>query len=354
MAAPILTPSLLAQPARTTARLMARAYLQRLLEEAARVEVRVQEITDPAAWRGAERQREAVHDLHVALRRLRSWLRAWRPFLRDTVRKSSERRLQRLSRLAGRARDLEVQRAWLITQRVQRPRLAGASARWMVEGVDTEYAQAVRALATRLLKRLGRVAVRLNAELEDQDAGDVQKTTEPTTASVMAHLIGEHTEGLPQVLRRVRRPGQVDEAHAARIAIRRFRYLLDTLGRLSPDVRLVTGYLTSLQDRLGGLHDAQVLAARLTAMSEEATESRRSRGKGNVLPRGALSALRALVRRRIAREFLLVHRTIGGRGPTRAMAATERVIARLSRFDRVASAPPRRQAVLVHARIPVA
>ena len=345
MAAPILTPSLLAQPARTTARLMARAYLQRVLEEAARVEVRVEEITEPAASRGAEWQSEAVHDLHVALRRLRSWLRAWRPFLRDTLRKSSERRLQRLSRLAGRARDLEVQRAWLTTQSVQRSRLAGESARLVVVRIETEYAHVLQALAIRLLKRLGRAAVRLDAELEDQDAGDVQKTTDPTTdpttASVMAHLIGEHAEGLPQVLRRVRRPGQVDEAHAARIAIRRFRYLLDTLGRLSPDVRLVTGYLTSLQDRLGRLHDAQVLAARLTAMSEEATESRRWRARENVLPRGALSALRALVRRRIAREFLLVHRTIGGREPTRAMAATERVITRLNRFDKVASAPPR-------------
>ncbi len=139
----------------------------------------------------------------------------------------------------------------------------------------------------------------------------------------------------------MRRAGQVAEAHAARIAIKRFRYLLDSLGRHSPDVRLVTRYLTTLQDRLGGLHDAQVLAARLSAMSEKATEPRHSHGRESVPARGALSALRALLHRRIATEFFAVRRTIGGPELTRAMAATERVIVRLKRFHRVESAPLR-------------
>ena len=142
---------------------MARAYLQRALEDAARVEVSVDELTEPAASRAAERRHEAVHDVHVALRRLRSWLRAWRPFLRDTLGRNSERRLTKLSRLAGQVRDLEVQRNWLTSDPVQRSRLGGASARSMVGRVETEYAEAHRVLAASLLKRLGRAAVTLNA-----------------------------------------------------------------------------------------------------------------------------------------------------------------------------------------------
>lgn len=338
MAAPVLTASLLTQPAHITARLIARAYLQRVLEEADRVEVRVEEITDPVASRVGERHRDVVHDLRVALRRLRSWLRVWRPVLGDTVRKSSERRLQRLSRLAGRARDLEVQRAWLITRRAQRSRLSGESAQWMAERIEIEYSRALRTLATTLLEKLGRAAAALDSELQEPDAEKAVHTPEPTMASMLAEFLGEHAEELPHVLRRIRRAGQVDEAHAARITIKRFRYLLDSLGRRSPDVRLVTGYLTTLQDRLGGLHDAQILAARLTEMSAKAKESRRSRRRRSVPRPADLSVLRLLLSRRITREFLVVRRTIDGPGLARAVAATERVIARLNRLDNVESA----------------
>lgn len=337
MAAPALTSSLLAQPARATARLMARAYLQRVLEEAARVEVRVEEITQPAASRGAERQRDVVHDLRVALRRLRSWLRVWRPVLDNTVRKSSERRFQQLSRLAGRARDLEVQRAWLITRRTQRSRLGGASTLWMAERVEIEYGRALRTLAITLLKRLGRAAAALDAELQEQDAGAGRQKAEPTMAAMMARFLGEHAKELPHVLRTIRRAGQVDEIHAARIAIKRFRYLLDSLGRHSSDVRLVTQYLTTFQDRLGALHDAQVLDARLTEMSGKAAKSRRSHRRGGMPRQADLFALRLLLRRSITREFGAVRRMIGGPGLARATAATDRVIARLNRLDKVES-----------------
>jgi CHAD domain-containing protein len=338
MAAPVLTRSLLAQPARITARLIARAYLQRVLEEAAQVEVRVVEITEPAATRGAERHRDVVHDLRVALRRLRSWLRVWRHVLGDTVRKSSERRLQRLSKLAGQARDLEVQRAWLNSQRTQRSRLCGESARWMAERVDIEYARALRTLSTTLLKKLGRAAAVLDAELQRQDDERALGAPEPTMASMMGQLLGEHAEELPRVLRRIRRAGQVVEAHAARIAIKRFRYLFDSLGSRSPDVRLVSRYLATLQDRLGALHDAQILAARLTEMSEKASGSRRQRRRASVPRPPDLSALHLLLSRRITSEFLLVRRTIGGPGLARSMSATERVIARLNRLDKLESA----------------
>jgi CHAD domain-containing protein len=335
VAAPILTASLLAQPALTTARLMARSYLQRVLEDAARVEVSVDELTEPTASLAAARQRDAVHDLHVALRRLRSWLRAWRPFLRDTLGRNSERRLKKLSRLAGQVRDLELQRDWLISHRVQRSRLGGATARSMVGRVETEYAEAHRALAARLLKRLGRAVVTLNAELQDLGAADDEIAAAPTTALEMARLIADHADGLPKVLKRVRRSGQGDGAHAARIAVRRFRYLLDTLGRRSPDVRLVTRHLTNVQIQLGELHDAQVLAVRLKSTSKKAKKSGRSRSKGNGVTRTGVATLQAMLRQRIARESRLVRRTIGGSGQARVVAASARIVARLSRFNAV-------------------
>ena len=344
MAAPVLTRSLLAQPARATARLIGRAYLQRVLEEAARVEVPVEELTGAATSRAAERQREAVHDLHVALRHLRNWLRAWRPFLRNTVHRDAERRLQKLSRLAGQVRDLEVQRSWLTGERVERSRVTGATARSMVERIEAEHAKAHRVLAIRLMKRLGRAAGTLAEDLEDLDPADLQDATEPATASAMSQLIAEHAEELPRVLRRLQRAGNGDEAHAARIAIRRFRYLLDTFGHRSPDVRLVTHYLTNIQDKLGELHDAQVLADRLESVSRKTRKTGRSRAKRHGVRRAGVEALRRMLRRRIASESRQVRRAIGGSGQARAMAATVRVIARLNGFNIAAVAQrPRRQ-----------
>ena len=57
--------------------------------------------------------RESLHDFRVALRRLRSWLRAFRADLRGTVRRKHRRRLRAVSRAAGAARDAEVHVAWL-------------------------------------------------------------------------------------------------------------------------------------------------------------------------------------------------------------------------------------------------
>jgi CHAD domain-containing protein len=202
----------------------------------------------------------------------------------------------------------------------------------MVERIEAEHAKAHRVLATRLMKRLGRAAGTLAEELEDLDPIDLLDATEPVTASAMSQLITEHAEKLPRVLRRLQH-GNGDEAHATRIAIRRFRYLLDTLGHRSPDVRLVTHYLTSIQEKLGELHDAQVLSDRLESMSRKARKAGRSSAKRNGVTRVGIEAMRRMLRRRIASESRQVQRAIGRSGQARAMAATVRVIARLNGFN---------------------
>src|ERR1051325_8498431 len=56
---------------------------------------------------------EALHDFRVALRRLRSTLRGFRPELGDAVPKKLQRRLRDLARTTGAGRDAEVQLAWI-------------------------------------------------------------------------------------------------------------------------------------------------------------------------------------------------------------------------------------------------
>jgi len=60
---------------------------------------------------------EALHDFRVAMRRLRSTLRAYQPQLEAVVPAKLRRRLRDLARATGEARDVEVQISWLERQR---------------------------------------------------------------------------------------------------------------------------------------------------------------------------------------------------------------------------------------------
>ncbi|MGH7732087.1 MAG: CHAD domain-containing protein, partial [Candidatus Eiseniibacteriota bacterium] len=88
---------------------------------------------------------EAIHDLRVATRRLWAALRVWRSLLPGPARRTAARRLRRLRRRIGRARELEVHVALL---EARLPRCEAAS----------------RAAAAEILLRLkGRLARRRRA-----------------------------------------------------------------------------------------------------------------------------------------------------------------------------------------------
>jgi CHAD domain-containing protein len=298
--------NLLAQPAQYLARAVAREYLQRVLEEGARVEG-----GDP----------DAVHDLRVALRRLRNWLRLWRPFLRDTVRRSLEQRLRRLSRLAGRARDLEVQCSALTTPGVIRGEPARHGALLVAGVVGVEHTKAVGELRTELLKELAPTAAALDHQLRhyyveaDLDAEEPEALAGPA----LARLIREQRAALVPKLAALRSGRQLKPAHAARIAVKRLRYLLESLGRSSRNAAAVARRLGLLQHLLGELHDAQLLEARVAAL--------RSRD-------AAVRALRVRLRARVAAASRVVARERGSRSLRLALRGLERLAESLERARR--------------------
>lgn len=61
------------------------------------------------------RESETLHDFRVALRRLRSWLRAFGPALEGSVPDACARRLGRMARESNAGRDAEVFLGWLAT-----------------------------------------------------------------------------------------------------------------------------------------------------------------------------------------------------------------------------------------------
>src|SRR5258708_18455205 len=97
---PRLTAQLLDAPVRHSSRAVARALLAVVVAERAR-------LPDGP---------NALHDFRVALRRLRSWQRAFRPWLRDTGRGRTRRALATLADASNDARDAEVGLEWLDVQ----------------------------------------------------------------------------------------------------------------------------------------------------------------------------------------------------------------------------------------------
>jgi len=296
MAKSILTPEMLGQPARLVARSLGLLHLRKVLEEAARLV--------------ADDDPEAVHDFRVALRRLRGWLQAFRPLLDDTVTERSEQRLRHLSRVAGKARDLQVQRASL--REVEETGNSGvaAEARRIERLLARDEARARSELMQGVVEDLPTAAAKLAAQLKGGEITPKGTSTvaDPTMAVAMAQLLAERLVQMEASLGRLKRPGQTEPAHEARIATKRLRYLLEAFGNSSRLAATAVLRLTEVQDEFGRLHDAQILSQRITRAKPE---------------------LRALVRRKIGTAFREAFQLSRSRDIGTAEDATARLIRRL-------------------------
>jgi CHAD domain-containing protein len=106
----------------------------------------------------------------------------------------------------------------------------------------------------------------------------------------------------------VRDARRVDELHAMRIAAKRLRYTLEIFAPvLGPETPPLLKTIEELQERLGGIHDCDMLFPLLhdTLRKEMARERRRKRYTGQAGPPPFLAAegLTALIaRKRVERE----------------------------------------------------
>lgn len=330
MAKLVLTPDLLHSPTGFATRMIARSRLVAVLEEATGLEV-------GAAASGAHHAAvdstgpedvDAVHDFRVALRRLRSWLRAYRPFLDDTVTRRTGRRLRRLSQLAGQVRDLQVQDAALGAIG-SNPRAPGrGAARWLADHLRAGVPRARRKLISTLAGRLPGAAAKLSRQLQRYVIKanlDVTEDHDDTMAATTASLIQDQVEVLQGKVRQWRQhPDSMAAEHATRIAVKRLRYLLEAFGASSRLAATAARHLGGLQDALGRAHDAHVL---LTSVAEATA------GAGKSLPpRCALAALRRTLHDQIRAALHEAHRKAGPQGLGLALAATARLQRRLRHY----------------------
>lgn len=237
-------------------RLLALAYLT----EAMGSLKRLTDATDP----------EALHDFRVAVRRLRSCCRAYRPFIAGSVSKKLRGRLREITTATNAARDAEVLLAWV---RTQRETLAGAEPQgvdWLVERLEERRAAAQAAISGGIPEQFSGLAARLRKRLNRFETTvhlDGRSRPRPF-GRVAGELIQSHVAELREQLKLVHAPGDADEAHRARISAKRLRYLLEPLARRSRRAKGLVTRLKALQDLLGDLRDMQVLAREIAAAVE--------------------------------------------------------------------------------------
>lgn len=254
-----LTESLLERSPEETSRYLCLG----LLEEARVALGRLENGEDP----------EALHDFRVALRRLRSLMRVYRPYLKGSVGKKLRARLKELAASTNQARDAEVQVEWLQTQltRENDPAseagtLEESGASHLLERLREQQSaapspetlrQEFEPLQASVRKSLSRVRLRL-----DEDGRSFLRET--------GTLIENEAGVLRSSLESISSADDFEKLHRARIEAKRLRYLLEPLQLSVTDVRARVSTMKALQDVLGELQDTRVLIASISEELERA------------------------------------------------------------------------------------
>ena len=254
------------------------ALLDRSPEAAVRI-LALALLDDAAAAAGnlrSDKEVEALHDFRVALRRLRTLFKAYRGLLLDSVPKKQMRALRDLAGSTGGARDAEVQLEWLAAQRERLEPVAWEAWSWLVERLESRRDAAYASVRGDVLARFTELEARLRGSLPRYSATVIPDKERVLFAGAVGNEVRRTGRDLVAALEAVRAPGDVEEAHHARIQGKRLRYLIEPLldTGLHQQAKPVVGSIKALQDVLGKLHDMHVLAAETAASLLEAAAER--------------------------------------------------------------------------------
>lgn len=276
--------------------------LQRVPEEAARLIAldRLDVLESTAVRLEDASDQEAVHDVRVALRRLRSTLRSWRKLLKGSVRSGDRQALGDLQRSTGPARDAEVgeERTLALAADLTPAQRRGAT--WLSERLHALAESERRSLTRSLKKPLAREIERLRRRLSSYPAA-VQPAAQARPrrfAAPLAKELRRHGTDLLEGLAAVESAQDAEAAHAARIEGKRLRYLIEPVAELLPSAAHALERLKVVQDELGALQDVVVLSGTVArGIEESAVEQARAMAEaarsGRRLPAARRNDIRA-------------------------------------------------------------
>jgi CHAD domain-containing protein len=243
---------LLARPAAQSVRLIAQEYL----DTATRALERTGDAEDALA----------LHDFRVALRRLRTTLRAYRPLLEDGVSSKPRKILGDIADATNRVREAEAALEWL------RPLATGMTAgervglQWLIERIEQRRVKDQQRCLAQVHRSFSAATRKLRKGLLTyrQTVGPEPSATDVPFAGVVHAAALEQARQLDQLLGEVHSSDD-EAAHRARIAGKRLRYVVEPVVAAWPGGGALIQRLKAIQDLLGELHDLQELEASLRA-----------------------------------------------------------------------------------------
>ena len=233
-------------------------------DEAARSVVEAHLVVARATLRALDegKHREALHDVRVAMRRLVSAMRAFGKLL--PLSKRHGQRLRRLAKATNRARDLEVELAWLRRLRTDAPDSLEAE----LTGYRRRCRQEAKRAASKLAAELPKLLRRIEAALRvDRGAGEFV----PSFGCVVAGLTRLQ---MARLVCRLERPSLDDEAlHRVRLDAKQLRYLMEPLVSFTPETKRAVQRWASLQTQLGKMRDRHVFSLHARRRTQDGASS---------------------------------------------------------------------------------
>lgn len=216
---------------------------------------------------------EALHDFRVAVRRLRSWVRAFDDELDGAVKKKQRRRLKRIARATNPGRDLHVQLEWLEAAKKTGGERRRAGAAWMAKYLSATAPAVQGGLRTAIERDFVRVFDALGDSLSGFD-----RDSDASLPAAIAERIEPYLLAVTTLLDRLHSIGDERASHKARIRVKRLRYLIEPLADTVEDADRLVERLKTLQDALGRVHDDHVLSHAMREALEGAAvvEARRA------------------------------------------------------------------------------
>ena len=272
--------------------------------------------------RAARGDADGVHDLRVAIRKVRAALSVMREtLLDDDVARKYEKRLARVFSALGDVRDHDV-----MVERVMamaKGRVTDKGAKVVSKELDARCRRAKKRLRAamrkddpvRLLENVGGCVARAVADASraHPDRDDHRSLVRHRVGSVLVRRF-ELVLSYELVM-----PASIDVMHCLRIAMKKLRYALDFFsGALGAPARALDRALQKAQDELGELHDHHV-AREVVAVAVQRSGSKRS-----------LEALRdaedALAEKLLAKFAGTWHEISGGAFSTTLLTAVGHVL----------------------------
>lgn len=220
----------------------------------------------------------ALHDFRVALRRLRTTLRAYRPLLEDSIHGKPHKRLSEIAEATNRVREAEVAIEWLRPLATGMTRGERVGLQWLIDQIDARRAKDVERCIADTRRSFTAAARKLHKGLVTyrQTVQTEPSITDESFAGALRVAAVEAARELDQLLGEIQHL-EDEAAHRARIAAKRLRYVVEPVRSALAGGDELISRLKAIQDLLGELHDLQELqtvvrAAVGTAAAERASQ----------------------------------------------------------------------------------